>query len=105
MGQSSDETVFSKVGQLDQTTKQYAQRLLPLFEMMGIDVVRACVGVLVSGGGGGCGGFDGLTKREAILWLTLNILFICTLLDWLEVYFSFDIQCCCQVSSKWFFCS
>ena len=73
MGQSSDETVFSKVGQSDQTTKQYAQRLLPLFEMIGIDVVRACVGVPVSGGGGGCGGFDGLTKREAILWLALNI--------------------------------
>ena len=48
MGQSSDETVFSKVEQSDQTTKQYAQRLLSLFEMMGIDVVRACVGVLVN---------------------------------------------------------
>ena len=73
MGQSSNETVFSKVGQSDQTTKQYAQCFLPLFEMMGIDVVRACVGVLVRGGGGSCGGFDGLTKREAILWLALNI--------------------------------
>ena len=73
MGQSSNEIVFSKVGQSDQTTKQYVQHLLPLFEIMEIDVVRACVGVPVSGGGGGCGGFDGLTKREVILWLALNI--------------------------------